>query len=239
LLIVIEIIGLLVGLAFPSLRAARAQGKSVACAANMRSVSHAMAMYADQNNDSFPVTVHVSQEGGWIRSVGDIVQDTSVYRCPADPSDDWFQTTDSPDAQLINDRKNSYAVNIYISPRKDPPPGAIDTRPKYGFLVRRMIRFPGDTVHFGELVETSGSQNAGDHLHADLWAPNFMTGQPGIDPKSEVALKRHLRAENYAFVDGHVEAHEFRQTFELDAEKTRVLKDKWNPDRSVMVKNEP
>lgn len=238
-LVVIGVTGVLIGIAVPALRAARAQGKSIVCSANMRSISQAMAMYADDNNDWFPYTEHVAQVGGWIRSVGDLIQDTQVYRCPSDPSDDWFNPADSPAMQLINDRENSYAVNIYISPRQYPAPGSLDTRPKYGYMVRRMIRYPGGTVHFGELATTSGSQEAGDHFHADQWIPSFLTGVPTIEPKMEVAMKRHLRTENYAYVDGHVESHPFRETFELNEDKSQVIRDRWNPERSAVSTTGP
>jgi len=51
LLIVVSIIGLLIAILLPSLRAAREQAKATVCLANLRSLSHGWHTYADQNND--------------------------------------------------------------------------------------------------------------------------------------------------------------------------------------------
>lgn len=229
ILVVIGIVMLLIAIMLPSLGRAREHSRQLACATNMRSIAQAVTMYADENFDSFPVTTHIAQEGGWILTVAEYLQDKRVYRCPSDSSTDWFRPSDSPAEQLVNDRVNSYATNVYISPRKDPPPGAIDTRSKYGFLVRRLIPHPGETVHFAELADTSWAKTAADHLHADQWVPSMLTGLPLTDPRDEVAIGRHLKQENYAFTDGHVESRPFISTFELDESGTTPLRDHWNP----------
>lgn len=229
MLVVIGIVMFLIAIMLPSLGRAREQSRQLACATNMRAIAQAVTMYADENFDSFPVTTHIAQDGGWILTVAEYLEDQHVYRCPSDASTDWFRSTDTPAEQLVNDRVNSYATNVYIAPRIDPPPGAIDTRPKYGYLVRRLIPYPAATVHFAELQDTSWAMTAADHLHADQWLPSPLTGLPLSDPKEEVAIGRHLKQENYAFTDGHIETRSFKSTFELAADGTTPLRDHWNP----------
>ncbi len=53
-LVVVAIIALLISVLLPSLRQAREQARTVTCAANMRTSSQAMTLYAASNRDFFP-----------------------------------------------------------------------------------------------------------------------------------------------------------------------------------------
>jgi len=54
LLVVIAIIAILAALLLPALSKAKEQGRSVACKSNMRQITLAMIMYADDSNDYYP-----------------------------------------------------------------------------------------------------------------------------------------------------------------------------------------
>src|SRR5512146_775255 len=54
LLVVIGIIGLLLAILLPVLGKARAAARTVACAANLRSIGQAMVMYAAENRGAIP-----------------------------------------------------------------------------------------------------------------------------------------------------------------------------------------
>jgi prepilin-type processing-associated H-X9-DG protein/prepilin-type N-terminal cleavage/methylation domain-containing protein len=233
LLVVVSIIALLIAILLPSLRGARDQAKAAACLSNMRQMGIAAGMYADENNDYFPQTSHGSALGVWVRTLERQVGNTLLYRCPADRSTDWFSANDSPAEQLINDRRASYAVNIYLSPELTPPPGSPDPTPRYGYTRRGRIRHPAITVHFGELVDTSDVKSFSDHIHADQWVPNPLTGTATSKPEESVALKRHRGKANYTYADSHVEWLRFAQTFALDEDEQRVVVDQWNPRGAV------
>ena len=54
LLVVVAIIALLISILLPSLNRARRQARSVACAANLRTILQGMQMYANENRGYFP-----------------------------------------------------------------------------------------------------------------------------------------------------------------------------------------
>ncbi|HEY3242180.1 MAG TPA: type II secretion system protein [Phycisphaerae bacterium] len=235
LLVVVAIVALLIAILLPSLKKARDQAKQVACASNIRNLGVAAWMYGDSagNQGAFPLSKDHGgfQEGGWINMLVPYAGTKLLYRCPSDKSSDWYMEGVTPPGDLINDRQNSYATNVYMSPAVIPPPGAPDPTPLYGFVKRDMCRFPGDTVYIGEYRDTQGAQTASDHIHADQWLPSPILGLAS-PPGSDVAVGRHLgKNENYAYVDGHAEATRFKKTFMLDETQSPpiVVYDHWDP----------
>ena len=229
LLVVVSIIALLIAILLPSLKGARDQAKATLCLSNVRQMGIASAMYSDSNNDYYPLTKHGEQDAVWIKTLQPYAGNDLLFRCPSDRSTDWFNPTDPPDVQLENDRKSSYGVNIYFSPEVAPPLGAPDPTPRYGFVRRDLTPHPQQTVHFGENVETKGYEDFADHIHADQWIPNPLTGTPTSEPEESVALERHRKKANYTFADAHAEPLAFDWTFKLNETKDTVLHDHWNP----------
>ncbi|MDX2200574.1 MAG: type II secretion system protein [Phycisphaerae bacterium] len=229
LLVVVAIIAVLIGILLPALRGAREQAKRAVCLSNMRQMAVAAAIYADQNNDIFPLSNGDQQEGGWIRSLEPMSSGRLLYRCPADRSTDWFSAQNAPAMHFENDRVASYSLNIYITPELTPPPGSIDQRPRFGFIRRGKIRRAAETIHFGEAIETHGQRRYADHIHANDWLPNALTGEALSTPQQELALKRHLGFENYAFAGGHAESRKFESTFFYNADASEREVDLWDP----------
>ena len=64
LLVVIAIIAILAGLLLPALGQAKAKARRVACVNNLRQISIAMRLWADNNEGKFPWKVDQSQGGG-------------------------------------------------------------------------------------------------------------------------------------------------------------------------------
>lgn len=228
-LVVVAIIAFLIAVLLPSFTSAREQAKQTVCLSNMRQMGIAAGMYADENDDYFPLSEHGSQDAAWIRAMQPQGGDDQVYRCPSDESGDWFNPADSAAQQLVNDRRASYGLSIYISPTLKPPPGAPDPTPRYGYERRTYLRRPAETVLFGEFVETDGNDVFADHIHADQWLPHPLTGVATAVPKDEVAIERHREKSNYTMADGHTAWRDFETTFKLDEASGDVLVDEWNP----------
>jgi len=64
LLVVIGIIALLISILLPSLNKAREQAKMVACAANLKQMGYALAMYAGDNKGNLPLVNDVGRSMG-------------------------------------------------------------------------------------------------------------------------------------------------------------------------------
>ena len=72
LLVVIGIIAVLIGLLMPALSAARRQSVSVKCLSNLRTIGQALALYAIDNKDAWPVTQHFTSQTAPARYAGEV-----------------------------------------------------------------------------------------------------------------------------------------------------------------------
>jgi len=64
LLVVIAIIAILMAILMPALNRARLQGKRAACMGNLKQLTLAWIMYADENDDKIPAASPI-QRVGW------------------------------------------------------------------------------------------------------------------------------------------------------------------------------
>ena len=227
---IITIVGMLLSVMLPALQGAHHRVKQALCLCNMKSVGLAAAMYAEEHKDLFPVASPEMQDGAWIKALAPYASETLSYRCPSDRSDDWLNPADSPAQRLINDRRRSYATNVYISRARRSRSAAPNSRPKRGYLKRGLIPFPAATVFLAECGETHGSQTATSVINADQWVPSLLTGLPVSVAGAEIALGRHRdRWENYAYADGHTETNSFEATFAYDDYVWKIVRDQWDP----------
>jgi prepilin-type N-terminal cleavage/methylation domain-containing protein len=89
LLVVIAIIAILAAILFPVFARARESARRSACANNMKQVTHAILMYAGDNDETLPVQGagdicdwDKSPVGNWIREIQPYVKAKSVWYCP-------------------------------------------------------------------------------------------------------------------------------------------------------------
>ena len=237
LLVVIAIIALLIAILVPSLTRARRQARRTICSANMRSLIQAVHLYANDHKEHL-VTAGLAHGGGtnehaaWINTLRKHYGDALIARCPEDDSLHWIfpldlsgNTDGDPEASPPEGeggdeaeaptpivRRTSYALNYYFA-------GRIGNRGPYHKL--GLVKKPSTTVYMAELVET-GEYAASDHVHPESWWSN-----PRKLAAKQIDLDRHLGKANYSFLDGHVEALLFEETYAIDYSKSRLPRIEW------------
>jgi len=216
ILVVVAIIALLITILLPSLRRARAQARSIACAANLRTCIQATMFYAQANRDILPFAgsawellhryvqkVSVTrrppkspQAARQMEIEGRSNVAVDFYLCPSDTFPVW--TTEgaqyfAQDPMLMYE--TSYAVNTYLSLVKALPSDA-NILELGEFRKFSSIKPPSRIVAFCD---------AGDD---DLFGsePWTLTDYNDLYPNGGLE-RHHPNGNNFAYADGHVTFH--------------------------------
>ena len=180
-LVVMAVLGSLVSLAIPSLKAGYDEVGRMKCASNLFQLGKGMLLYAADNGMCLPQTDH--QSDSWTNSLKPYVGDSLVTRCPCDE---------------VKTRTRTYVMNDYLS--------AVPCGAEYlsGLNLSRLVNVerPARTVFFFELSKIYGTNSVPDHLHLAEYNGEEI---PPNTFKSLVGVERHAGRANYLFLDGHVE----------------------------------
>lgn len=204
LLVVIAIISLLLSVLLPALAKSNRLAKATVCQSNMRVMSQALQMYADNNEGRFPQVgfAHggsgIDPERAWYNTMAREYGDQNVLRCPTDQSPHWSTPVPGTTDRF---RLLSYASNFYMTGE------IMDTQ---DLLVTTRIPRPSTTCYWAELAE-QGEFAAADHVHPETWFSD-----PRRLASQEMEIDRHDGRANYAMIDGHAEPRKFEQTYDID-----------------------
>ena len=206
LLVVIAMVAILAGLLLPVLSRAKGKGQETACANNLRQLTLALTMYANENQDLL-VNNHgmletlrrhenwVNNVEDWLRSDGNTNLDTlksgkltlylggtaAVFKCPADHS----VADNGP-------RIRSYSLNSLVG---DPGELTNQFNPQ---LVQcfRLAEVPNPSAIYFFLEE-----------HPDTINDGFFMNRWEIYRWGNLPASYHNGAANLSYGDGHVERH--------------------------------
>jgi prepilin-type N-terminal cleavage/methylation domain-containing protein/prepilin-type processing-associated H-X9-DG protein len=98
LLVVIAIIAILAAILFPVFAQAREKARQTSCLSNMKQISYAVHMYAQDYDEMLPTLEHGGHLG-WIDQIEPYSKNSQIRRCPSDSS------------FTVAGRRTSYAVN--------------------------------------------------------------------------------------------------------------------------------
>jgi prepilin-type N-terminal cleavage/methylation domain-containing protein/prepilin-type processing-associated H-X9-DG protein len=231
-LVVVAIIATLIGILVPALSAMRRTAVATADLSNLRSLAAAHVAYMNMNGERFidagmPHGTVASPESSFVNRLKPYFGGNPVaLRSPMDQSVHWPLEVGGDGIPVIDGpvpvyRSTSYGMNNWLS-RTYSPAVALDG-PGAGVDRLAQVARPERVVEFLLMAE-SGSFASADHVHAEDWA---VSPDPARTAASQAAIGAVDRERpgpdsrsNYAFVDGHVRTHEFRDVF-TDAARNR------------------
>ncbi len=165
LLVVIAIIGILAATLLPALAAAKESGRRIACLNNTRQLGLALSMYVDENQGRFlprahPVAGNLNHPR-WPHRLQPVYLDLRLLLCPSDAPHpatglDVFNLTgmypeDFAPRSYIYNSWNDYYLRLF---NNQSGWRAIAKTNEVG-LPETEIRYPSDTIVFGEKEPTS------------------------------------------------------------------------------------
>ena len=175
LLVMIAIIAILAGLLLPALGRAKQRAWATSCLGNVKQIGLASRLYADDNDDALPRSIHTGQS--WVNTLQPYCSGTNLWRCPRDGN---------------KTRKFSYAINDYLL-----PPEAVTGVADYSKTTQ--VPAPASTLWLGECADAYVNY---DHFH---FSPANDGDYSALAFAAQIAIRRHLSAANYLFVDGHAQ----------------------------------
>lgn len=210
LLVVIAIIAILAALLLPALNKAKQKGYAITCINNARQLNVAWVIYAGDFLEVLPPNPPRSPAGSWVCGfedwsasnsdntnvvlmmqgvMGGFAKNPSIYHCPSDGS---TVPGEGP-------RVRSYSLNAFVGSQPYTP----DTYQI--FLHMTDFKHPADTFTF--LDEHPDSINDG-------WFLPVLSPTDTSDWQ-DLPASFHNRACNFAYADGHTEAHRWQDTSTL------------------------
>jgi len=234
LLVVIAIIAILASMLLPALSHAKSKTQGIYCMNNLRQVTLAWKLYADDNR-LFPPNED-NQTGGWIRGwldysgstdntnvlyltvstyakLGPYTRSPKVYKCPADAS--------CSRGRIGEPRVRSISMSQAIGPDRNntgnPPRGQWLPSPTFKvYLKESDVVNPAPVNLWVMIDEHPDSINDGGFA---VQMPRTTTDTRWVD----VPAKYHNNACGFSFADGHAEIHKWLRPGVIPNVKYQVI----------------
>ena len=206
LLVVIAIIAILAALLLPALATSKSKAEATTCANNLKQLSLAWLLYAEDNGDMF-----VNNHG--------VVQTLTLRQTWANNVEDWLGSDDNTNLTLLADAKlgpfANHATQIYKCPAdREPAPNGPRIR---SMSMNALVGDPGDVtnrfnplyVQFFKASQVANPSGIFVFLdeQADTINDGFFVNRLEDNVWGNLPGSYHNNGFNLSFVDGHQEYH--------------------------------
>lgn len=206
LLVVIGVIAILAALLLPVFGKSKGKAESLTCANNIKQLSLAWHLYADDSSD-------------WLVNNHGVPETLARRQTWANNVEDWFPSDDNTNLLLLTEAKLGPYVNraarVYKCPSdREPAPNGQRIR---SMSMNAMVGNPGElTNQFNPLYvqyykKTQFLNPAGIFVfldeHADTLNDGFFVNRLEEYRWGNLPASYHNRAVNFSFADGHLESH--------------------------------
>jgi prepilin-type N-terminal cleavage/methylation domain-containing protein/prepilin-type processing-associated H-X9-DG protein len=206
LLVVIAIIAILASLLLPVLAKSKTKAEGVACASNIKQLSLAWLLYADENGD-------------WLVNNHGVPETLARRQTWANNVQDWIDGEDNTNLVYLSDSKlgpyANRATKIYKCPA-DREPAANGQRIR-SMSMNAMVGNPGELtnrfnplyIQFYKTADVTKPAAIFVFLdeHCDTLNDGFFVNRLEDNVWGNVPGSYHNGAANFSFVDGHLESH--------------------------------
>src|SRR5262249_8384100 len=209
LLVVIAIIGILAAMLLPTLSKTKEKAQGLACGNNIKQLSFAWTLYADDNNDLL-----VNNHG--------VPQTLALRQNWANNVDDWMASDDNTNIFYLTDSKLGPFANrsykIYKCPSdRVPAPNGDRIR---SISMNAMVGNPGDLTNqfnplYVQFFKKSEFKNPSETFvfldeQADTLNDGFFVNRLETYMWGNVPGSYHNRGANLSFADSHLELHRWQ-----------------------------
>lgn len=223
LLVVIAIIAILAAILFPVFAQAKLAAKKTVDLSNMKQLGTAFMLYANDNEDYFPLTSFGVHGNTWPLRCQPYIKNLDIFRSPGDASKNWpAKSVDRPTLETPNDdprwklRWTSYLINAFVS-------GAyLNSGP---YATTTSFAGPANVIVLGLAADDLNPIGERDHFHPFYWGTPpeseqaFMqsgTFDPATDQTRELTLTAFTDGSNFAYADGHAKFGKWSQVWWRD-----------------------
>lgn len=189
LLVVIAIIAILAAILFPVFAKAREKARQTSCLANVKQISPALMMYAQDYDEHYLVAQEWDNGHGalychWFTYLYGYVKSKDVFYCPSFGNQDFASVGINTDYLLNAVCSHGYSMSV--------------------------ISTPAEQICIAEREQDYTDSDYHPYKPGD---DEEMTPKPWNGPGKAIASERHSGGANYGFCDGHAKWMTWEQTY--------------------------